>query len=656
MCGIAGFVETRSRRSATDSAELVAVMGAALKHRGPDDAGVWTDNESGIAFGHSRLSIIDLSPEGHQPMTSGCGRYVISYNGEIYNFPQIRRDLEELGEEFRGHSDTEVLLTAISRWGLLAALERSNGMFAFSLWDRRERVLHLCRDRLGQKPLYYGWAGPTFIFGSELKALVAHPDFEGSVDRGALTLFLRHGQVPSPHSIYQGIRKLPPGTLLSLPLDDLERGEIEAPRPYWSAREAAEAGLADPFTGDAQEAVTLLGDLLGDAVRQCMVSDVPLGAFLSGGIDSSTVVALMQAQATAPVKTFSIGFHDVQYNEAQYAAAVAAHLGTDHTELYVTDQDARDIIPDLPALYDEPFADSSQIPTYLVSKLAREHVKVSLSGDGGDELFGGYNRYAWGRSIARLLAATPAPLRRAMISGTNAIPVEGWNALARSVSWMLPRRLRYPQAGDKLHKLAGILDSSCQEEMYWRLISLWQDPAAAVVGAREPTTPLRDWQSWPRLDDFVHQMMLLDAQTYLPDDILTKVDRASMGVSLESRVPLLDHRVFEFAWRLPLAIKMRHGQGRWPLRQVLYRHVPPTLIERPKMGFGVPIAEWLRGGLRDWAADLLDESRLRQEGFFEPGPIRRKWSEHLSGQRNWQYQLWAVLMFQAWLDAQRRSA
>ena len=655
MCGIAGFVETRSRRPAADSAKLAAVMGAALKHRGPDDAGVWTDDESGIAFGHSRLSIIDLSPEGHQPMTSACGRYVIAYNGEIYNFPQIRRDLEELGEEFRGHSDTEVLLTAISRWGLLAALERSNGMFAFSLWDRRERVLHLCRDRLGQKPLYYGWAGPTFIFGSELKALVAHPDFEGSVDRGALALFLRHGQVPSPHSIYQGIHKLPPGTLLSLPLDDLEHGEIEAPRPYWSAQEAAEAGLADPFTGDAQEAVTLLGDLLGNAVRQCMVSDVPLGAFLSGGIDSSTVVALMQAQATAPVKTFSIGFHDVQYNEAQYAAAVATHLGTDHTELYVTDRDARDVIPDLPVLYDEPFADSSQIPTYLVSKLAREHVKVSLSGDGGDELFGGYNRYAGGRSIARLLAATPAPLRRAMISGTTAIPVEGWNALARSVSWMLPRRLRYTQAGDKLHKLADILDSSCQEQMYWRLTSLWQDPTAAVVGAREPMTPLRDWQSWPRLDGFVHQMMLLDAQVYLPDDILTKVDRASMGVSLESRVPLLDHRVFEFAWRLPLSIKMRNGQGRWPLRQVLYRYVPPALIERPKMGFGVPIGRWLRGELRGWAEDLLDEGRLRREGFLNPEPIRQKWKEHLSGRRNWQHQLWTVLMFQAWLDNGRRA-
>ncbi len=651
MCGIAGLVDASRSMPSDLLMALAEKMAATLAHRGPDDADTWVEPEAGVAFGHRRLSILDLSPEGRQPMLSANGRYVLSYNGEIYNFLEIRRDLEAMGENFRGSSDTEVLLAAIDRLGLSRALERSNGMFAFALWDRRERILHLCRDRLGQKPLYYGWAGSSFVFGSELKALSAHPEFERTIDRGALALLLRHGQVPAPHSIYQGIYKLPPGTLLNLPLDQLKRGDLPSPQPFWSARRAAEAGLADPFDGSPEEAVSHLGELLGTAVRQCMVSDVPLGAFLSGGVDSSTVVALMQSQSGEAIKTFSIGFDDDHYNEAHHAAAVARHLGTDHTELYVTDRDARDVIPSLPALYDEPFADSSQIPTHLVSKLAREHVTVSLSGDGGDELFGGYNRYSWGSSMARVLAATPASLRRAAACAVTGIPVGGWNGLAHALSWALPRRYRYTQVGDKMHKLAGILDSDCREQMYWRLTSLWQDPGAAVIDSEEPVTILGDRRNWPPLDGFVHQMMLLDSQTYLPDDILTKVDRASMGVSLESRIPLLDHRVFEFAWRLPLAIKMRNGVGRWPLRQVLYRHVPPALIERPKMGFGVPIADWLRGGLRDWAADLLDESRLRRDGFFEPEPIRRKWSEHLSGQRNWQYQLWAVLMFQAWLDA-----
>ncbi len=627
--------------------QLVAQqMSYTLLHRGPDDGGIWVDAEVGIALGFRRLSILDLSSEGHQPMHSVSGRYVIVFNGEIYNFLELRQELEALGHYFRGHSDTEVMLASFSQWGLEGAIERFNGMFAFALWDRQERVLYLGRDRLGEKPLYYGCVGQTFLFGSELKALKAYPRFRAEINRDALALFVRHSCIPAPYSIYKGIYKLPPGTVLTWKGD----GDLTV-IPYWSAKEAAELGVAKPFVGSESEAVARLEALLQEAVALRMVADVPLGAFLSGGIDSSTVVALMQTQSSQPVKTFSIGFYEESYNEAKDAKAVAQHLGTDHTELYVTPEEAIAVIPKLPSLYDEPFSDSSQIPTFLVSQLAKQRVSVTLSGDGGDELFGGYNRYFWGRSIWQKIGWMPQSFRQVAAHALTTLSPQIWEQLFTGMGSLLPTQLRQRQPGYKLHKLAEILAVDSPESMYRGLVSHWKKPESLVLGSLEPATTLTNPQKWARLADFTQRMIFLDTVTYLPDDILTKVDRASMGVSLEARVPFLDHRLVEFAWRIPLEMKIRNGQGKWLLRQVLYRHVPQKLIERPKMGFGIPIDDWLRGPLRDWAETLLDEKRLREEGFFNPQPIREKWTEHLSGERNWQYYLWDVLMFQAWLTA-----
>ena len=657
MCGIAGLIDTRRRGGAEGLNAAARAMAEALRHRGPDDAGTWCEAEHGLALGHRRLSIIDLSPAGHQPMASHDERYVMSYNGEIYNFLDLRRDLEAGGASFRGHSDTEVLLAAVSAWGLAGALERCNGMFAFALWDRAERTLSLARDRLGEKPLYFGWNRGAFLFASELKALAAWPGFAPEVDRDALALSLRHNYVPAPYSIYRGIYKLPPATLLRLTpdLQGADPGLAALGRrfeAYWSARETAERGVQDPFTGSEAEAIEALDACLRRAVASRMVADVPLGAFLSGGIDSSSVVALMQAQSERPVKTFSIGFHEAGYNEAEHAKAVAQHLGTEHTELYVTPQEAREVIPRLPVLYDEPFADSSQIPTFLVSGLARSTVTVSLSGDGGDELFGGYNRYFWAEAIWRKLGRLPAPARRALAGAIRAAPPRTWQRLFDLAGPVLPGRLRQPRAGEKLHKLARMLGIHGQEALYMRLVSHWSEPCDVVLGAREPPTALSDPAQWARLESYTARMMYLDTVSYLPDDILAKVDRASMAVSLEARVPLLDHRVVELAWRLPLDMKVRGGEGKWILRRVLERYVPRQLFERPKMGFGVPIDDWLRGPLRDWAEALLDEGRLRREGFFEPAPIRRLWQEHLAGRSDWHYDLWNVLIFQAWQEAQ----
>jgi asparagine synthase (glutamine-hydrolysing) len=654
MCGFAGFLAAGPARGDQTLEQMLRPMSAALYHRGPDDDGVWTDLEAGIALAHRRLSIVDLSPLGHQPMESGDGRYIVAFNGEIYNFRELREILRGSGHSFRGTSDTEVLLAAAVEWGVSGALDRFRGMFAFALWDRAERALYLCRDRVGEKPLYYGWSGGTFLFGSELKALREHPAWTGELDRDALDLYLRRCYVPAPYSVYRGIQKLPPGTFLRLAGE--RPGQLPQPTAYWSARNVVEAGRRRPYQGSAGDAVEELDGLLRSAVRDQMVADVPLGAFLSGGIDSSTVVALMQAQSAEPVKTFTIGFHEQGFNEAEYGAAVARHLGTDHTELYVTSDQAMAVIPRLPTLYDEPFADSSQIPTFLVSELARQSVTVSLSGDGGDELFGGYVRHKLGPKVWRAMRPVPRPLRRAAGAALTAVPPRVWVGLASSAGRLLPRALKHRFPGEKIQKLAGVLRAGDQDAIYRWLVSGWPEGHDAVIGAGNPRDLLREPSRWPQFDDFAARMMYLDLMTYLPDDILVKVDRAAMGVSLETRVPFLDPRVLEFAWRLPPDYKIREGVGKWPLRQVLYRYVPEQLLERPKAGFAVPVGEWLRGPLRDWAEDLLDERRLREGGVFRPGPVRDVWREHLSAASDRTFQLWCILMFQAWEDATRPAA
>lgn len=658
MCGITGFL---GFPATTAPDPVLRSMAAAIAHRGPDDHGYWLDPEQQVALGHRRLSIVDLSPNGHQPMFSADGRFVLAFNGEIYNFQDIRTELEAAGlaPAWRGHSDTEVLLAAISAWGVERALQRATGMFALALWDRAERRLVLARDRIGEKPLFYGWSGSAFLFASELKALRQWPEWQPEIDRGSIALLMRHNYVPAPYSIYRRVFKLLPGSFVTVALADARRGPGPDPREplplrrYWSLRDTVQSATAEPFTGSDWDATDRLEQLLRASIARQMSADVPLGAFLSGGVDSSTVVALMQAQRPEPIRTFTIGFHVDAYDEAVHARAVARHLGTDHTELYVTPAEAMSVIPDLPALYDEPFADSSQIPTYLVSRMARSHVTVSLSGDAGDELFGGYDRYFLGRRIWNRVGWIPGGLRRAGARMLAALPPEQWEGLFARVGPLLPRAVRHRNPGDKVHKLAEVLGAAGPEDFYRGLVSHWRNPASLVVDGVEPATMLTLPGEWPRLDSFTERMMYLDSVSYLPDDILVKVDRAAMGVSLETRVPLLDPALIEFAWRLPLAMKVRNGTGKWLLRQVLYRYVPPELIERPKMGFGVPIDSWLRGPMREWAESLLDVRRLRNEGWFDPAPIRAAWADHLSGRRNLQYLLWDVLMFQAWLGTTR---
>lgn len=643
MCGITGVV--RYRNSEQTLSAIVSDMANQLIHRGPDADGVWTDAEEGVGLGHRRLSILELSQAGAQPMQSARQRYVLAFNGEVYNHLELRRELT--GHNWRGHSDTETLLAAIEKWGLRPTLKRLVGMFAIALWDRERRELTLARDRVGEKPLYYGWFDGAFLFGSELKALTAFPGWHGEVDRDSLTLYLRHSYVPAPHTIWKGVYKLPPGSCLTI---SRQSALSVSPTPdhYWRsvsiASEPVDEGL-DDIT-----AIEGLDARLHQAIAGQMIADVPLGAFLSGGVDSSTIAAIMQAQSPRPIRTFTIGFSEADYDEAKHAKAVAEHLGTDHTELYFGSADALAVIPHLADIYDEPFGDSSQLPTHLVASLARQHVTVCLSGDGGDEVFGGYNRYIWGPEIWRQIRSVPLAVRQFAGEVIQLLPLQIYDGMGRH----LPHRWRQPALGDRLHKLASILGVADPDEIYWRLISQHQEPSTVVIGGGEPLTwadaEAASFAASPRGSEFTERMMFRDLVGYLPGDILTKVDHAAMATSLETRMPFLDHRLLQFAWTLPQHMKTRHGQGKWLLRQVLYRYVQKELIERPKQGFGVPIDSWLRGPLREWAESLLDESRLQREGFFNSGPIRRKWHEHLSGRRNWQHWLWNVLIFQAWRE------
>lgn len=644
MCGITGFIDFARQTSSDAGLAIAEAMAAAIRHRGPDDGGVWGDAAQGVFLAHRRLSIVDLSAAGHQPMASASGRYVIVFNGEVYNHGEIRQQLA--GVAWRGNSDTEVMLAAIEQWGLEAALQQFVGMFAFALWDRQSSSLTLVRDRFGEKPLYWGQFGSTMLFGSELKAMKQHPAFVGAVNRDALAGYMTYGYLPGSASIYQQVQKLQPGAVRVFQADGSSREQV-----YWSAVDVALSGRANEFEGDDTAAANQLEKLITGSVRQQLLADVPVGAFLSGGVDSSTIVALAQAHSRTPVKTFTIGFEEAGYNEAVYAEQVAKHLGTDHTELYVSHQDALYVIPELPELYDEPFADSSQIPTFLVSKLARSRVAVSLSGDAGDELFCGYNRYKLADRLWQRSHRLPGAVRQMIAAGLTATPIAAWDAVGAAARKLKPGAGIPVHLGDKMHKFARVLGMAGDSaSLYESLLEQWQGVDGLVKGARPVNRLTANAVFWRNDLDMNHRMMLLDTVSYLTDDILVKVDRAAMGVSLESRVPLLDHRIYEFAWKLPMHMKMRDGQGKWLLRQVLYRYVPRELIERPKVGFVVPIGIWLRGPLKDWAASLLDPVRLNQEGLFNVGRVSKMWHEHQRGSRNWEHPLWCVLMFQAWLE------
>lgn len=653
MCGIAGFLAAPCS-PAEDVADRARKMAEAIVHRGPDDSGVWQDADICIALAHRRLSILDLSPAGHQPMHSTCGRFVLVFNGEIYNHLLLRDQLENAGYSYgwRGHSDTETLLAGFAVWGVSETLQRAVGMFAFAVWDKIERTLTLARDRFGEKPLYYGWMGQganqAFLFASELKALRAYPGFDNPVNRGALALYTQYSVVPAPYSIYENIYKLQPGYILTLRRDDVVRQVVRLDC-YWRLVDAVSHGQADLITNE-KEALSLLDAVLRESVAIQAVADVPLGAFLSGGIDSSLIVALMQTQSERPVQTFTVGFDESGFDESPHAFAVARHLGTDHHEVRVTSDDARSVIPLLPRLYDEPFADSSQIPTYLVCKAARQQVTVALSGDAGDELFGGYNRYFWAERVWKQISRLPLPLRQTFGATIQHIPNGAWDRLGR----ILPGNYGIARLGDKAYKLANRMQTvKSLDDLYRSLLTDWPQNPPIVKGAAHLATHLDNASLVAGVSEAEHRMMLWDSISYLPDDILTKVDRAAMGVSLETRVPFLDHRVAELSWRLPLNMKIRDGVGKWALRQVLYNYVPRQLIERPKAGFGIPVGQWLRGPLRDWAEHLLDEKRLEAEGYLAPKPVREIWQQHLSGRHDWTVRLWTVLMFQAWLEENR---
>lgn len=648
MCGISGFYS----KSSSTSNNIIVKMNSAISHRGPDNNGTWSDKNSGIVLGHQRLSVIDLSVAGNQPMKSNSDRFILTYNGEVYNHLEIRKELEKSNKsvKWRGNSDTETLLEAIDFWGIETTLKKIDGMFAFGLWDQKTRSLTLVRDRIGEKPLYFGWQGKSdnkvFLFGSELKALKAHPEFNREINRDAIALQLRHSCVPAPYSIYKNIYKLLPGHYLHLSENDLKKKILPVSKTYWSLTEKAIYGNNNKLILGEKDIQKELEAHLRLSIKKQMISDVPLGVFLSGGIDSSIVTALMQSQSSHPVKTFTIGFDENNYDEAKYAKKIAKHLGTDHTELYVSSKKALEVIPKLPFIYDEPFSDSSQIPTFLVSQLAKQHVKVALSGDGGDELFCGYNRHIMSKKFSNIFRYMPLSLRKFFSSGLQSISPQSWTKISK----FLPGLNNYDNFGDKLHKGAYALEAKTLSDLYYMLCSNWKNPTEVAIDSKEPGTFLTDFKPDLKGLNSQQQMMALDFVTYLPDDILVKVDRAAMASSLETRAPFLDHKLIEYVSKIPHSLKFKNNQGKWILKKILQQYVPKNLTDRPKMGFGIPLDSWLRGPLRDWAENLLNEKKLQQDGYFNPKLIRDKWKEHLSGKKNWQNQLWNVLMFQAWID------
>ena len=655
MCGITGIFGNLRKEEFESS---IHKMSTALTHRGPDDSGILINPDNKVAFGHRRLSIIDLSSAGHQPMTSPCGRFTVVFNGEIYNHLQLRDLLD--GQSWCGHSDTETLVAAFSQWGIEKTLQQLVGMFAIAVWDFKERKLSLIRDRFGEKPLYYSWSKGVFIFGSELKSLRAYKGFSSQIDRNALSLYMQYMYVPNPYSIFEDVYKMEPGCILQIDESGLSQPPKDPPfapfnsqgisiMQWYSLSDIAKNGQNN-LIKDENEAIELLEETLLESVRSQLITDVPLGAFLSGGIDSSVIVSLMQKVSKNPVKTFTIGFEESAFNEAIYAKDVAKHLGTDHHELYITASDAIEVIPSLPTLYDEPFADSSQIPTYLVSQLARQSVTVSLSGDAGDELFGGYNRYVWGGLIWNKVKWIPPSFRGVLSNIIQKVPVSAWDNIGSS----LPKKYEVFSMGDKAYRMAHRLKIvRSLDDVYHSLVTEGYKEESLVIGGNsELKTKLNNCDLVSGIEESEQRMMLWDSLTYLPDDILTKVDRAAMGAGLETRIPFLDYRVVELAWRLPLNMKIKNGIGKWPVREVLYKYVPKELIERPKAGFAVPVGQWIRGPLREWADDLLDETRIRREGYFNYKLVNKLWSQHLSGRYDWTPRLWAILMFQAWLDTE----